>query len=159
MANIDSLKKYKHIHMIGIGGISMSGIAEILVNFGFTVTGSDATDSDIIHKLKENNIDVSIGHNLENVKKADLVVYTAAISNDDPELVMAKNLNIKTVERSSFLGELTKAYENTIGVSGTHGKTTTTSMISTCFLEANLDPSIQVGAILKEINANYRVRK
>ena len=157
MANIEAIQKYKNIHMIGIGGISMSGIAEILVNWNFHVTGSDTTDSTIIQKLRKNNISVHIGHDLENIKKADLVVYTAAISKDDPELLLAKELGIPTVERSTFLGELTKAYEDTIGISGTHGKTTTTSMISTCFLEANLDPSIQVGAILKEIDGNYRV--
>ena len=157
LANIDAIRKYKNIHMIGIGGISMSGIAEILVNWNFHVTGSDSTDSAIIQKLRKNNIPVHIGHDLENIKNADLVVYTAAISKNDPELVLAHELNIPTVERADFLGELTKAYENTIAISGTHGKTTTTSMISTCFLEANLDPSIQVGAILKDIDGNYRV--
>ena len=157
MANIDELKQYKHIHMIGIGGVSMSGIAEILKNWGFIVTGSDSSSSENTDKLIQNHIPVTIGHNLINLEKADLVVYSAAIKSDDIELVRAKQLNIPIVERGTFLGKLTKAYRNTICVSGTHGKTTTTSMISMCFLEACKDPSIQVGAYLNSINGNYRV--
>ena len=156
-SNIESLKKYKHIHMIGIGGISMSGIAEILRNFGIFVTGSDCTRSRITDKLSSHGIFVSIGHNTDIVKKADLVVYSAAIKQDDEELVEARLNNIKIVERSDFVGYLTRIYKNTIGIAGTHGKTTTTSMISLCFLEAGLDPTIQVGAMLKQINGNNRV--
>ena len=155
--NIENLKKYKHIHMIGIGGISMSGIAEILHNFGIFVTGSDCTRSRITDRLSSHGIYVSIGHETNVVKKADLVVYSAAVKQDDPELIQARLNNIKIVERSDFVGYLTRIYKDTIGISGTHGKTTTTSMVSLCFLEANLDPTIQVGAILKEINGNYRV--
>lgn len=155
--NIENLKKYKHIHMIGIGGISMSGIAEILRNFGIFVTGSDATRSKITDRLSSHGIFVSIGHETNLVKKADLVVYSAAIKQDDPELVEARNNNITTVERADFVGYLTRIYKDTIGIAGTHGKTTTTSMVSLCFLEAGLDPTIQVGAILKEINGNNRV--
>ena len=157
MANIDELKQYKHIHLIGIGGVSMSGIAEILHSWGFVVTGSDASSSEVTDKLIRNHISVVIGHDLENVAKANLVVYSAAIKKDDPELVKAKELNIPIIERGSFLGLLTKAFKNTICVSGTHGKTTTTSMISLCFLEAAKDPSIQVGAYLKQLDGNYRV--
>ena len=157
MANIDELKQYKHIHLIGIGGVSMSGIAEILHSWGFVVTGSDASSSEVTDKLIRNHISVVIGHDLENVAKANLVVYSAAIKKDDPELVKAKELNIPIIERGTFLGLLTKAFKNTICVSGTHGKTTTTSMISLCFLEAAKDPSIQVGAYLKQLDGNYRV--
>ena len=157
MANIDELKQYKHIHMIGIGGVSMSGIAEILKHWGFVVTGSDVSTSEITEKLIKNHIPVTIGHNLEEVEKSDLIVYSAAIKKDDVELVRAKQLNIPVIERGTFLGKLTKAFKNTICVSGTHGKTTTTSMISMCFLEACKDPSIQVGAYLKAIDGNYRV--
>ena len=151
------IHNYKHIHMIGIGGISMSGIAEILVNSGFTVTGSDASQSDITDKLTQNGIIVTIGHDFENLKKSNLVVYSAAIKQDDPEIVEAKRLNIPTIERGDFLGQITKLYKDTICISGTHGKTTTTSMVSLCFLEAEKDPTIQVGAILKPIDGNYRV--
>ena len=157
MPNIDNIKKYKHIHFIGIGGVSMSGIAEILHHWNFKVTGSDATASETTDKLNSHGIKVTIGHDLDNIKKCDLVVYTAAISKDDPELVEAKNMGIETIERANFLGELTKSFENTIGISGTHGKTTTTSMVSCCFLEASYDPSIQVGADLKELDGNYRI--
>ncbi len=155
--NIENLKKYKHVHMIGIGGISMSGIAEILHNFGVFVTGSDVTKSKITDRLSSHGIFVSIGHETNLVKKSDLVVYSAAIKQDDPELVEAKNNNITIVERADFVGYLTRIYKDTIGIAGTHGKTTTTSMVSLCFLEAGLDPTIQVGAILKQINGNNRV--
>ena len=157
MANIEELKKYKNIHMIGIGGISMSGIAEILKFWGFHVTGSDSTASETTERLIQNGISVVIGHDLENLAKADVVVYSAAIKKDDIELLKAKELNIPIIERGTFLGKITKAFNNSICVSGTHGKTTTTSMISVCFLEAHKDPSIQVGAYLKQLKGNYRV--
>lgn len=157
MINLEELKKYKHIHMLGIGGTSMSGIATILKKWGFYVTGSDASESELVEKLKNNGISVVIGHDLDNLRKADLVVYSAAISHDDIEMQEARRLNIETMERSTFLGILTKGYRDTISISGTHGKTTTTSMISVCFMEAHKDPTIQVGAILKQIDGNYRV--
>ena len=159
MIEIEDLKPYKHIHLIGIGGVSMSGIAEILHACGFIVTGSDASQSENTDRLIKNHIPVKIGHDLENLEKANLVVYSAAIKKDDVELVRAKELNIPIIERGTFLGILTKSFKNTICVSGTHGKTTTTSMISLCFLEAGKDPSIQVGAYLKQLDANYRVGK
>ncbi len=155
--NIENLKKYKHIHMIGIGGISMSGIAEILHNFGIFVTGSDCRKSKITDRLSSRGIFVSIGHETNLVENADLIVYSAAIKQNDPELIYARLNNIKAVERSDFVGYLTRIYKNTIGIAGTHGKTTTTSMVSLCFLEAGFDPTIQVGAILKQINGNNRI--
>lgn len=155
--NIENLKKYKHIHMIGIGGISMSGVAEILHNWGIFVTGSDCTRSKITDKLSSHGIYVSIGHDTSLVKKADLVVYSAAVKQDDPEIVEAKARNITVVERCDFVGYITRIYKDTIGIAGTHGKTTTTSMISLCFIEAGLDPTIQVGAILNQINGNNRI--
>lgn len=159
MPNIENIKKYKKIHMIGIGGVSMSGIADILKNWGFTVTGSDLSNSESVQNLLENDIKVTIGHNLEDVANSDAVIYSAAIKQDDPEMVEAKRLNIPTIERADFLGDLTRCYKDTICISGTHGKTTTTSMISLCFLEAQKDPSIQVGAFLNALNGNYRVGK
>ena len=157
MPNIDNIKKYKNIHMIGIGGVSMSGIAAILKNWGFTVTGSDWAKSETTDKLNSMGIKVTIGHNLEDVEKADILVYSAAIKKDDPEMIKAHELNIPTIERADFLGELTRCYKDTITISGTHGKSTTTSMVSLCFLEALKDPSIQVGADIKQLNGNYKV--
>ena len=155
--SIENLKKYKHIHLIGIGGVSMSGIAEILHHFGLFVTGSDCAKSRITDRLSSHGIFVSIGHSTSLVEKSDLVIYSAAIKDDDPELTYAKSKNILCIERADFVGFLTRVYNNTIGISGTHGKTTTTSMISLCFIEAGLDPNIQVGAHLKQINGNYKV--
>lgn len=135
----------------------MSGIAAILLNWGFHVTGSDRVDSESLDKLRELGIKVTVGHNPEDVTTADVVVYSAAVKKDDPEMQKAIELNIPTIERADFLGELTRCYEDTICISGTHGKTTTTSMISLCFLEGLKDPSIQVGAYLKQIDGNYKV--
>ena len=152
------IKNYKHIYMIGIGGISMSGIAEMLVKWNYEVTGSNNTKNDQTEWLESNGIHVNIGHDGKNITKdIDLVVYTAAIHKDNPEIVKANELNIPAVERGFFLGEITKLFKDTIGIAGTHGKTTTTSMVSLAFLEANLDPSIQVGAVLSNIDGNYRV--
>lgn len=157
MANIEELKQYKNIHMVGIGGVSMSGIAEILKFWGFHVTGSDSTLSETSKRLIAAGIPVIIGHDLTNLAKADVVIYSAAVKQTDIELEKAKELNIPVIDRGTFLGKITKAFRNSICVSGTHGKTTTTSMISMCFLEAHKDPSIQVGAYLKPIGGNYRV--
>ena len=156
MANIDILKRYKRIHLIGIGGTSMSGIAEILNQWGFYVQGSDINSSSTIERLVSLGISVTIGHDASKINGCDLVIYSAAVKQDDPELVRAKDLEIPTLERKDILGEITKAFRNTICVSGTHGKTTTTSMVSMCFLESQYDPTIQVGADLKAINGNNR---
>ena len=157
MPNIERLKKYNKIHMVGIGGVSMSGIAEILVNWGFTVTGSNNVENENTKKLEKAGIKVFIGHNAENVVGSDVVVHTAAVKNDNIELKTAKNLGIPTIERADFLGEITRCFSDTITIAGTHGKSTTTSMVSLCFLEANQDPSIQVGADLSQIDGNYKV--
>lgn len=159
MPNIENIKKYKNIHMIGIGGVSMSGIAAILTNWGFKVSGSDRSQSESTDKLTSIGINVTIGHNLENIANSDVVVYSAAIKQDDPEMVEAKRLNIPTIERADFLGELTRCFKDTICISGTHGKTTTTSMVSLCFIEALKDPSIQVGAFLNTLDGNYKIGK
>lgn len=154
---LDKILPPATIHMIGIGGISMSGLAEILKNKGYNVKGSDANDSNIISKLRENNIDVTIGHSANNIGNADVVIFTAAIKEDNPEYIAAKENNIPLIERSVLLGEITQLFNNTIAVSGTHGKTTTTSMLSTAFLESNMDPTITVGGELSIINGNYRI--
>ncbi|MBR4110958.1 MAG: UDP-N-acetylmuramate--L-alanine ligase [Clostridia bacterium] len=153
----DSLDKNRPIHMIGIGGVSMSGLAEITSSMGYMITGSDAKVSDTVKKLMKNGITVYEGHSAENVINAQLVVYTAAVKDDNPELVNARLLGIPILERSDYLGELMKKYKDNICVCGTHGKTTTTSMLSLIFINANLDPTIQVGADLKQLDGNYRI--
>ena len=157
MPNIERLKKYNKIHMVGIGGVSMSGIAEILNSWGFIVTGSNNVENENTKKLEKSGIKIYIGHHAENVVGSDVVVHTAAIKEDNIELKVAKNLGIPTIERADFLGEITRCFTDTITIAGTHGKSTTTSMVSLCFLEADKDPSIQVGADLSQIGGNYKV--
>lgn len=154
---LENLDNYNHVHLIGIGGVSMSAIAETLNRWGFKVTGSDASRSPYTDRLVNSGIKVTIGHDLSNSKVADLIIFSAAIKDTDPEMVLAKQFSIPTVTRGEFVGYLTRRYEESICVSGTHGKTTTTSMIALCFLEARLDPTIQVGATLKQINGNCTV--
>ena len=157
MINID-LSIKKKIHMIGIGGVSMSGIAEILLRMGFKVSGSDINKSPVTNQLENQGVRVIIGHFPENVHDADIVVYTAAIKEDNPEIMEAKALNKILVERSDFMGNITKLYKDTIAVSGNHGKTTTTGMISSIFINAGKSPTVQLGANLPILNnTNYTV--
>jgi len=151
--------KYKNIFMIGIGGISMSGIAEILRAWDINVSGSNNVESKVTNHLMSIGVDVKIGHDEKNITNQDLIIYTAAISKDNPELVKARDIGIPTIERADFVGEMTKAYKESICISGTHGKSTTSSMVASCFLQANMDPTIQIGAELDLINGNYRVGK
>lgn len=146
--------KNKRVHMIGIGGISMSGIAEVLLSHGATVTGSDVNESKITKRLEEKGVTIKVGHYPELINDADIVIYTAAISEEDPERKEAINLNKEMYERAEFLGELSKQYKNCLCISGTHGKSTTTSMVSLIFLAAKKNPTIQVGALLSQINGN-----
>lgn len=147
------LKTAKKIHMIGIGGAGMYPIAEILRTEGYQITGSDNNVSDKTEKLCKMGIKVIMGHYPENVEGADLVIYSAAISKDNPELVSAAEKGIPTMERSYALGALTRRYNNTIGVCGTHGKTTVTSMITQILVENNFDPSAVIGGNLPLINS------
>ena len=154
--NFEKLNKYRNIHMIGIGGISMSAIALMLKNDGFNITGSDQSKNDMVEALEKAGIEIYIGSNAELVSNAEIVVYTAAIKQHDPEFVKAKELGKLMYERAEFLGLLMQKYQKPICVSGTHGKTTTTSMIASCFIDGNLNPTVQVGAKLKKIdNMNY----
>ena len=149
--------KYSNIHFIGIGGISMSGLAEILLSEGYKVSGSDAKNSDIVEKLRSLGADIYIGHSKDNIKDCDLVIYTDAIAKDNEELQEAINKKIKTVDRATFLGALINNYTNSIAVSGTHGKTSTTSMIATILDKSDLDPTILLGGNLDEIGGNVRI--
>lgn len=147
-----------HIHFIGIGGISMSGLAEILLKEGFTVSGSDSKESALTKQLETKGAHILYGQKASNITDdIDCVVYTAAISRDNAELIEAVARKIPMLTRAELLGQLMKNYDTPIAVSGTHGKTTTTSMISHILLEGNLDPTISVGGILKAIGGNIRV--
>ena len=145
------------IHMIGIGGISMSGLAEILKNKGYIVKGSDMNDSSIVEKLRNSGINVTIGHNSSNIGNSDAVIFTAAVKKDNPEYIEAEKRGIPIIERSVLLGEITRMYSDTIAIAGTHGKTTTTSMVASAFLEAKQDPTVSVGGELKIIDGNYKI--
>lgn len=149
--------KYKHIHFIGIGGISMSGLAEILLSNNYKVSGSDSKDSSVIERLRKLGAQVYIGHSIENIKDADLIIYTDAISKDNVELLAAKDSNADLIDRATFLGAIMKNYINSIAVSGTHGKTTTTSMIATITNHSNLNPTVLLGGILDDIGGNVRL--
>jgi UDP-N-acetylmuramate--alanine ligase len=152
------LQKLHSIYFIGIGGISMSGLAEVLNKDGKTVSGSDQALSPITQKLEQLGITIYSGHHADHITKdLDLVVYTAAIKQDNPEFIRAKELNIPLIDRAQLLGLIMQRYNLSIGVSGTHGKTTTTSMLSYILLEGDLDPTISVGGILKGIDGNFRV--
>lgn len=152
-----SFKNIGRIHFTGIGGISMSGLAEILVNRGYIVTGSDMKSSPITQKLEKMGIKITIGHFAENITGAELVVYTAAVKSSNPELVAATQAGIPCIDRATLLGEIMKDFPRSIAVSGTHGKTTTTSMISIIMLEEGLDPTINMGGELDAIGGNTRI--
>lgn len=159
MYKIDFTKPI-HIHFIGIGGISMSGFAELLHSYGFTISGSDMQQSKITKHLQSLGIHIIYGQSDSNITKdIDLIVYTAAISSDNPEFIAAKASGIPMMDRAEMVGQVMKNYENAINIAGTHGKTTTTSMLSHIFLSGNLDPTISIGGILDAINGNIRVGK
>lgn len=147
-----------HIYFIGIGGISMSGLAEILLEKGFRVSGSDLRESPLTQLLTQKGASVHYGQKAENLTDGiDLVVYTSAIHPDNPEYVAMGKLGIPSLTRAELLGQLMKNYELPVAVSGTHGKTTTTSMISEILLAADTDPTLSIGGILKTIGGNIRI--
>ena len=145
------------IHMIGIGGSSMSGLAEMLIDQGYTVTGSDRDETYLVHFVREKNARVFIGHKAENVHGADLVIYSAAIAKDNPERVEAQKLGIPSIERAELLGQLMEGFPQAVGICGAHGKTTVTSMLSQILLENGMDPSIHIGGRLDAVGGSTRV--
>lgn len=151
------LTNIKRVHMIGIGGSGMCPLAEILHSKGYELTGSDNNESDPLTRVKNLGIKVYMGHSPENIKGAELVVYSAAISEDNPEIVAAKKNNIPLMERSHLLGALTRHYDNVIGVCGTHGKTTVTSMITQILILNKKNPSAVIGGKLPLIGSNGTV--
>lgn len=147
-----------HVHFIGIGGISMSGLAEILLSRKFPVSGSDSHESALTDQLAAQGAVVHYPQMAENIKDdIDVVVYTAAIHPDNPEFRVAQEKNLPMLTRAQLLGEIMRNYKEAINVSGTHGKTTTTSMITEILLEAHKDPTVSVGGMLKDIGGNIRV--
>ncbi len=148
------IENVKHIHMVGIGGSGMCPLAEILNGKGYILTGSDNNESEPLKRIKDLGIKVFMGHSAENIKDAELVIYSAAISKDNPEILEAERLKIPTMERSVLLGALTRHFDNVIGVCGTHGKTTVTSMITQILLINKMEPTAVIGGRLPLINSN-----
>lgn len=160
MHDIDTLlKQVKRIHFIGIGGSGMCPLAEILHSEGYELSGSDNNESDTLARIRALGIPVTMGQRAENIEGAEMVVYTAALLKDNPELVAAKASGIPTFERAKLFGAISRLYKNCIGVCGTHGKTTVTSMATQILLTADLDPSAVIGGKLPLIGANGRVGK
>lgn len=150
-------KNIKHIHFIGIGGIGMSGIAEILNSMGYRISGSDMKDSQIIERLRSLGIKVYIGHAPENANDSDIIVYSSAIKQDNPEIQFAKQANIPVLPRADMLAELMRL-KYSVAIAGTHGKTTTTSMTGSVLDAAGFDPTIIVGGIVRSLsNTNARL--
>ena len=152
----DLLESVRRVHFVGIGGSGMSPLVEILHTLGYEITGSDNNESDNVTRLRGLGITVFMGHAAQNIGKAELVVYTAAVSSENPELLAAEECGIPLMERAHLLGLITHRYKNTVAIAGTHGKTTTSSMVSQILLQADLDPSVFIGGRLPLINANGR---
>ena len=159
MFEID-FKKPIHVYFVGIGGISMSGLAEILLDRGFQISGSDMKESPLCRKLASLGACVYYGQSVSHIDESvDLVVFTAAIHEDNPEYIRMKELNIPSLTRAELLGQLMRNYQLPIAISGTHGKTTTTSMVAEVLLASDTDPTLSIGGILKSIEGNIRIGK
>ena len=154
--DLKDIPKNAHIHFIGIGGISMSGLAQIALKAGYKVTGSDRAKSHITDKLEQLGAAIYEGHDAKNIDGAQLCVHTAAVKSDNPEMAAAAERGIRLIDRAEFLGAIMKNYTHAVGVSGTHGKTTTTSMLAHALINAELDPTISVGGELDIIDGNIR---
>ena len=158
-SNKVDLKAIKSAHFIGVGGSGMFPLAQILKSLGMSVTGSDIYESDTLEKVRKLGVKVFTKHEAGNIGSPDIVVYSAAIKESNPEMIAAKEKAIPLVKRSELLGMVFEKYENSIGVSGTHGKTTTTSMIASVLLDAGKDPTAVIGGTLLKINSNCHVGK
>lgn len=151
------LKPGRRVHLIGIGGVSMRPLGLVLKGMGMTVTGSDMSASLSTQELEEHDIPVAIGHRAENIEGAECLIRTAAVHNDNPEIAAARAAGIPVFERAQAWGEIMKSYKNAVCISGTHGKTTTTSMMTHILMEANLDPTVMIGGYLPLLHAGHRV--
>ena len=146
-----------HVHLVGIGGVSMRPLGLVLKGMGMKVTGSDMSASEGTRELEAKGIPVTIGHNAENIQGADCIIRTAAAHNDNPEIAAARASGIPVFERAQAWGEIMRSYKNAVCVSGTHGKTTTTSMLTHILMEADLDPTVMIGGYLPLLHASHRV--
>ena len=151
------LKPGKRVHMVGIGGVSMRPLALVLKDRGINVTGSDMNSSGSTDELLRHDIPVAIGHRAENIDGADCIVRTAAARNDNPEIAAARAAGIPIFERAEAWGMIMREYANAVCVSGTHGKTTTTSMVTHVMMEAKKDPTVMIGGALPLLGAGHRV--
>ena len=149
----------KKVAFVGIGGCSMSGLAQLMQDLGYQVSGSDRDQSHKTDALIEAGIPVAIGHHASNIDGADLVIYTAAIPDNNPERMAAAQNAIPQIERATLLGQLMDGYENAIGVSGTHGKTTTTAMLAQLLVECGVDPTVHIGGELDAVGGSTRLGK
>lgn len=156
---IFSSNTIKHVYCIGIGGIGLSGIAEILLHRGYKVSGTDIKPTELTDNLAKKGATIFTEHKQENIEGCDVVIYSAAVASDNPEIVYAHEHNIPVLSRAEMLGIIMKEYANNIAISGTHGKTTTTSMISLIMLDNLLDPTILIGGNLDKIGGNVRIGK
>lgn len=147
----------RHVHLVGIGGVSMRPLGLVLKGMGMVVTGSDMSASVSTQELENQGIPVAIGHHAENIAGADCIIRTAAAHNDNPEIAAARAAGIPVFERAQAWGEIMKSYKNAICISGTHGKTTTTAMMTHILMEANLDPTVMIGGYLPLLHAGHRV--
>jgi UDP-N-acetylmuramate--alanine ligase len=154
---VSVFRKISKIHFIGIGGIGMSGIAELLLNLGFEISGSDLHESDIIKRLESLGISIQIGHHPDNIGSAEVVVYSSAIPQENSEIVMAHQKGLPVIRRAEMLGELISMKETSIGVGGTHGKTSTSSMIGSILAHGKKDPTMVVGGLVKSLDSNSKL--
>jgi UDP-N-acetylmuramate--alanine ligase len=152
-------RRIQHVHFVGVGGIGMSGIAEVLLNMGFRVSGSDVRRSDVTARLEQFGAKIYEGHAAEHVSGAHVVVRSTAVRGDNPEVLEARRRSIPVIPRAEMLGELMRLKPHTVAVAGSHGKTTTTSMIATVFAQAGLDPTVVVGGVVGAMGSNARLGK
>ncbi len=154
--SVPEMRRIRRIHLIGIGGTGMSGIAEVLVNLGYEVAGSDLRESPVTRRLQGLGIEVFVGHGADHVQQADVVVISSAVKDDNPEVLAARARRIPVVPRAEMLAELMR-YRHGIAVAGTHGKTTTTSLIAAIFGEAGLDPTFVIGGLVNSAGSNAQL--
>ena len=150
---IPEMRRMKYIHFVGVGGSGMSGVAEVLINQGYKVSGSDLTANSNTLRLEKLGANVQLGHAVENIRNADVVVTSSAVAHDNPEVIGARNLRIPVISRAEMLAELMR-YRHSVAVAGTHGKTTTTSLLAAILAADGKDPTFVVGGLVKAVNAN-----